>query len=105
MSADARATVITVYTDSRPRDGAFNGRFTAGGESLVRAASGPGLAIDQAGEILTRVTNQRYLQRDQRTVIPIGVAALGIPGLRQRQAAEWTNVHYASLVALARLRA
>ncbi len=76
MSADARATAITIYTDSRPRDGAFNERFTESVEALIRQASRPGLTIYQIGEILTRVTNQRYLDRDQRTVVPIGVAVL-----------------------------
>jgi hypothetical protein len=76
VSADARATAITVYTDSRPRDGAFNERFTVGVEALIRQVSAPGLTIYQIGEILTRVTNQRYLDHDQRTVIPIGVAVL-----------------------------
>jgi hypothetical protein len=76
VSADARATAITVYTDSRPRDGAFNERFTEGVESLIRQISAPGLTVYQIGEILTRVTNQRYLDHDQRTVVPIGAAVL-----------------------------
>ena len=76
VSADARATAITVYTDSRPRDGAFNERFTERVESLIRQVSAPGLTIYQIGEILTRVTNQRYLDHDERTVVPIGVAVL-----------------------------
>jgi len=76
VSADARATAITVYTDSRPRDGAFNERFTEGVESLIRQVTAPGLTIYQIGEILTRVTNQRYLDHDQRTIVPIGVGVL-----------------------------
>jgi predicted RND superfamily exporter protein len=76
VSADARATAITVYTDSRPRDGAFNERFTESVEALIRQVSAPGLTIYQIGEILTRVTNHRYIDHDERTVVPIGVAVL-----------------------------
>ena len=76
VSADARATAITIYTDSRPRDLTFNERFTEGVEALIRSASGPGLTIYQVGEILTRTTNQRYIAHDERTVVPIGIAVL-----------------------------
>jgi predicted RND superfamily exporter protein/CRP-like cAMP-binding protein len=45
-------------------------------EALIGRAGAPGLTIYQVGEILTRVTNQRYLEQDQRTVVPIGIAVL-----------------------------
>jgi hypothetical protein len=76
VAADGRATAITIYTDSRPRDGAFNERFTERIEALIRQVSAPGLSIYQIGEILTRVTNQRYLDRDEATIVPLGIAVL-----------------------------
>ena len=76
VSADARATVITIYTDSRPRDVTFNDRFTEGVEALIRSASGPGLTIYQLGEIFTRTVNQAYIAHDQRTIVRVGVVLL-----------------------------
>jgi predicted RND superfamily exporter protein len=76
VAADARATAITIYTDSRPRDLTFNERFTESVEALIRSAEAPGLTIYQVGEILTRLTNQHYIKRDERTVVPIGMALL-----------------------------
>jgi uncharacterized protein len=76
VSPDARATAITVYTESKPRDRTFNERFTNDVEALIRQASGPGLVIYQIGGILARVTDQHYIDRDTRTIIPLGVVVL-----------------------------
>jgi predicted RND superfamily exporter protein len=53
VAADARATAITIYTDSRPRDLTFNERFTEGVEALIRSVATPGLTVYQVGEILS----------------------------------------------------
>jgi len=76
VSADGRATAITIYTDARPADHGFNQRFTDQVEALVKQAAAPGLTIYQIGGILTKVENHRYIEHDQRTVVPLGVAVL-----------------------------
>jgi predicted RND superfamily exporter protein len=76
VAPDARATVITIYTESRPRDVGFNERFTAKVEALIAKETAPGRTIYQVGSILARVTNQEYIDRDNRTVVPFSVAML-----------------------------
>ena len=76
VSPDGRATAITIYTDPRPRDDGFNQRFTDQVEALIKEASAPGLAIYQIGGILTKVENYRYIEHDQRVVVPIGIAVV-----------------------------
>ncbi len=71
VSADARATAITVYVDPPSRDQEFNRRFTDGVEALIRKASAPGLTIFQFGSILTQLENARYIEGDQNLMTPI----------------------------------
>lgn len=76
VSPDARATAITVYTESRPRDGGFNERFTTKVDELIAKETRPGVTIYQVGGILARVTTQRYIDRDNMTIVPLGVLLL-----------------------------
>src|SRR5688572_1708063 len=76
VAPDARATVITIYTESRPRDVGFNERFTTSVEALIAKETAPGRTIYQVGSIFARVTNQEYIDRDNRTVVPLSTAML-----------------------------
>jgi hydrophobe/amphiphile efflux-3 (HAE3) family protein len=76
VAADARATAITVYTESRRDDGTFDRRFTDAVEALIARESAPGLRIYQVGSPLVRHVEAENLRRDQTTVIPISIAVL-----------------------------
>jgi predicted RND superfamily exporter protein len=76
IAADARTTAITVYVDPPPGDTRFNERFVAAVEGLIAREAAAGLTIYQVGTPVTRATYSEYLQRDQRTVVPLSVACL-----------------------------
>jgi predicted RND superfamily exporter protein len=76
VAANARATAIAVYVEPAPGDTTFNQRFAAAVDSLIARESRPGIAVAQTGVPFTKATYARYLEDDQKTVIPIGMAVL-----------------------------
>ena len=76
VSADARATAINIYTDAKPKDHAFNQRFSDRVETLIKGEAGTGLTLYQIGAPLTKRTFGEYIEQDQITLAPISLAVL-----------------------------
>ncbi len=76
VAADARTTAINVYTEAHPSNGGFQGRFVAAVDTLLARESRGGVTLYQIGGPFTKVAYTRALERDLRTVVPIGTAVL-----------------------------
>ena len=76
VAANARATAIAVYVEPPPGDLTFNQRFVASVDTLIARERRSGLTIFQTGGPFTKATYARYLEDDQTTVIPLGMAVL-----------------------------
>ena len=76
VSADARATGITIYTDAKPEDKLFNQRFTDAVEALIAREATPGVTLYQIGSIYTKMARAKNIAQDQRVVIPLGIVVL-----------------------------
>ncbi len=75
VAADARATAITIYTDTPAGDREFNRRFTDQVEALIRREVAPGMSVYQIGGVFTRVANDQSIKDDQVRLVPICVLA------------------------------
>jgi uncharacterized protein len=76
VAVDARATAIFVYTDAGATDKAFNQRFTAHVDALIRDELAPGIEIHQIGAPLVDLTLGRDMLRDMVTFVPVALAVL-----------------------------
>jgi len=76
VSADGRATALSVYADAPPGATEFNARFTAEVDALIARHTRPGLTTYQFGAPMTKATYARYLKADQRTILPLSMLVL-----------------------------
>lgn len=76
VSKDGKVAAINVYTDAKPGDKEFNGKFSGTVDTLIAKEKRDGVEIYQIGTPLTKVTLGEYIQGDQRTLVPLAIAFL-----------------------------
>jgi len=80
VSKEGKAAAVNVYTDPRPGDTAFNARFSARVDELIRQERGrPNIGLREAYQIgtpVTKVTFGEYIKADQTNLVPISLAVL-----------------------------
>ena len=75
VSSDCKYTAINVYTESPKGDKGFNKRFSDGVDRIIQEHGGD-LDIYQLGGPLTKITFSSFIEKDQRTLVPLSILVL-----------------------------